>query len=87
MTNTDMVLFQGDGTITDLWSTTFSRPSSDDTQDYEPNGANQGTLADGVRTFETYRALDTGDSSQDQVIACGQEYDMAWTLNSKTSVL
>ena len=62
--------------VTDLWSTGYSMPKTDTTQNYEPT---TGTLADGVYTFAVTRALDTGDADQDQVLVCGQDYDMAWT--------
>ena len=87
MTNVDQVVFAGSGdagTVTDLWSTGYSRPTTDTTQDYTPA---TGTLANGVYTFAVTRPLDTGDSDQDQVLVCGNDYEMEWTGNKDTADL
>ena len=87
MTNVDQVVFAGSGdagTVTDLWSTGYSRPTTDTSQDYTPA---TGTLADDVYTFAVTRPLDTGDSDQDQVLACGNDYEMEWTANKDTADL
>jgi hypothetical protein len=69
MYNTDQVVFSGDGTVTDLWSTGYKQPTTDDTQNFIPS---TGILTDKVYTFSSLRALDTGDDDQDMVLNCGQ---------------
>ena len=84
MENVDMVLFQGkgdSGEISDLWSMTETMPTKDSSNDYihQKNQKNNG-----MYTFTTYRKLDTGDA-KDTVIKCGEDYKMAWTVNSMTA--
>ena len=71
MSNVDMVRFQGkdSGVVEDLWSAGYYEPSVDTTQSYVDTTISK---SGGIYTFETYRALNTGDSSQDIVLSCDQ---------------
>ena len=84
MSNTDQVVFQGNGNVLDLWSTGYSTPSEDASQNYDPS---TGTLSDGAYSFSSLRALDTGDADQDMVLTCGNSYQMMWTGNKNTAFL
>ena len=85
MFNTDMILFYKDGAITDRWSTTEdSMPPADAQQDIiSPSSA---LTSDGKnRTFTMWRKMDTGDTSQDTVINCGQKHNWEWAARSSFS--
>ena len=83
MYNVDQVVFSGDGSVTDLWSTGYKKPDTDKSQDFTPN---YGKIYDGEYLFSSDRDLDTGDP-QDMAFECGQSYEMAWTGNKDTSDL
>ena len=61
-------------------------PPADDTiqEDYAPIGPTAGNIADRMASFESFRKLYTGDTAQDQVLECGQEYEMLWKINKDT---
>ena len=65
MTNTDMIAWrvvEGQGFTEDYWSTSHATPVLDDTQDLT-DVSELTSFEDGVMTFVTERALDTGDES------------------------
>ena len=69
MVNVDMVRFSGSGSgvVQDLWSTGYYEPAVDTVQSYVDTTVTQNS---GTYTFETYRAMSTGDTTQDIALSC-----------------
>ena len=84
MTNTDSVMFTGNGAVKDLYSTANTTPSIDSSNAYSPA---TGTLSNGKYVYTSERAFDTGDA-KDKVIECGKSYDFRWVgLTSSSDLL
>ena len=83
MFSTDMVQFtgDGDGSVTDLWSTGLWKPETDTVQNYSDITK---SLSNGVYSFTAYRFPMTGDSAQDSTIECGKTNQYAWAVQENT---
>ena len=90
MQDTDMIswtVFGGRGRTADLWSSGayHAPPSEDLTQDLEDEVEPQFDSTTGLMTFMTRRKLDTGDTSEDYLIALDRAMPMCWAYKNSAT--